>query len=115
MCKIIDSELVIGNILIELLEKDIKTIEFEKIIKFEEKLSKKLNKLDYYTTFSIQELSKFEENYSFFITLCHESLVFNPKLFEEKKNGVNRLSRYFRYGIPTVITEQIEHISNEVL
>lgn len=115
MCKIIDSEVVIGNILIELLEKNVQTIGFDKIVTFEEELSKKLNKLDYYTTFNLQEISKFEENYSFFITSRHEELIVNEKLFDESKQGMDRLSRHFRYGLPTLITEQIVSISKQVL
>ncbi len=114
MCKIISSDIVIGNFVIEAVEKDDFEIELKKIYDFDTKLSKELIKHDYYTKFDPINVIEFQENYPFFIKSINESLVCVDDS-NKKDYLMNMLIRYFRIGIPKIVAQEMKTISQTIL
>lgn len=114
MCKIISSDIVIGNFIIEAVEKDNFEIELNKIYDFDTKLSEKLMKHNYYTRFDSINVIEFQENYPFFIKSINERFVCVDDS-KKKDEFMNMLIRYFRIGIPKIVAQEIKTISQTIL
>ncbi len=112
MCKIISSDLIIGNFVIESLEKDDFKIEFEKLYDFDDKLSSNLEKYNYYTNFDLSNVIEFKQNYSFLIE-SYDDECFN--VVKDIENFQSLLIRYFRLGIPKFVIDEMKRVSKSIL
>lgn len=114
MCKFISSDSIIGNFVIESLEKNNYKIEFEKLYDFDEQLSKNLEAHNYYTNFDLVEVFDFKEQYPFLIeSLENECLNIVQDI--ERKSFQASLIRYFRLGMPKIVINEMKSISQMIL
>lgn len=116
MCKIISSDIVIGNFIIDQVGEDIskaKVLTVEKLIAYDRKLSKKLKKGEYYTKFDVSDLTAFQNNYPFFVRKINENTII---LSDHANNAAYKLQlmRYFRMGLPNNIIKSMVDASSEV-
>jgi len=110
MCRIISSDNVIGNFIIEAIENNKFEFSIENIIHFDEIISINLREHDYFTGFNYNKIWDFQENYPFFISEIEEDLIkINYDTNKQNKSQlIEQLKRYFRFGMPkTVIDEMI--------
>jgi len=113
MCKSINSNVVIGNFLIEAVTRDKKYVSYEELISFDDLISEKLNEINYITKFSVNQIFDFEDDYPFFIESIKDEKIYI--YLEHKDITINRLQRYFRMGLPSVILDELANTSSEVL
>lgn len=113
MCKSINSNVVIGNFLIEAVTRDKKYVSYEELISFDDLISEKLNEINYITKFSVNQIFDFEDDYPFFIESIKDEKIYI--YLEHKDITINRLQRYFRMGLPSVILDELTNTSSEVL
>jgi hypothetical protein len=106
MRKAISSDVVIGNFLIETLERDREHIEFKNLFDFDKKISKTIRGKNYSTKFSVNSIFEFQDNYPFFVSLSDDNCLTIVKN-GEKNITINRLIRHFRIGLPTFIVEKV--------
>lgn len=106
MCKIISSDAIIGNFILELVEKNNFCISIDKMIHWDEKLSENLKKHNYYTKFDFHSILDFQDNYPFFIESVESNCI---KIFNKlnKITLMNQLARYFRIGMPKLVVDEI--------
>lgn len=102
MCKIIGSDAVIGNALIEAVKHDKFEIKISDICRIDRKVNAALINENIYTSFSLVEIKDFHFDYPFFVSEINDHVI---KLNEESKTDsklfLKRLARYFRIGLPT--------------
>lgn len=113
MCKSINSNVVIGNFLIEAVTRDKKYVSYEELISFDDLISEKLNEINYITKFSVNQIFDFEDDYPFFIESIKDEKIYI--YLEHKDITISRLQRYFRMGLPSVILDELTNTSSEVL
>ena len=113
MCKSISSDVIIGNLLIEAMERDVEQISFNQLLNFDEQISIAINDTDYSTKFSINNIHEFECNYPFFVTISNENhlRIVKNKDHTGKEVVINRLIRYFRIGLPKSVVNQVDEVS----
>lgn len=114
MCKIISSDAVIGNFILESVERDNFDVSIEKMFNYDEKLSKELKTHNYFTRFNYDEILDFSENYPFFVKSVESNHI---KIFDEMNNKttlINQLIRYFRIGMPKLVVDEIVSVSNSI-
>lgn len=116
MWKLISSDTIIGNFVIESIEKNNFSIELQKLYSFDKELSGRLAQHNYYTNFDVKEdVSCFINQYTFLI----ES--YNDEEFRiVQKNGTQEelrdtLLRYFRYGMPKVVINEMKQALQIIL
>ena len=110
MCKLVNSDSVIGNYVIESIKKDIFEIQKQNILSFDEALSRTLKSLDYYTNVDADEFINFENNYSFlFDSFSQDSFKLNEK---NKDSLLELLRRYFRFGMTTTVINAMRDTFN---
>lgn len=114
MCTLISSEVVIGNFLIEAIEKNDYIIEIEKLYAYDKELSKQLKIHDYYTKFTPDKILAFQDNYPFFVTSVDNDFL-NIVKRENEKQFVTLLTRFFRLGLPKLVVEEMKKSSKAVL
>lgn len=106
MCKLISSDVVIGNLIIEAVKREYNQISFEEIYRFDKLISDALKGKDYVTQFSGSSLSEFFDNYPFFVSLINDECMQFLNLESNRDSVMKRLIRHFRIGLPnTVIAE----------
>lgn len=115
MCKIISSETVIGNFIIEAVEKEDFKIEISKLFEFDTKLSQILTKLDYYTNLNTLKIVEFAENYPFFVKSVDDGYLNIVNEAKDNKVLTNKLERYFRFGMPKSVIDQMQNTSKALL
>lgn len=115
MCKIISSDSIIGNFVIEALEKDDFKIDLEKLYDFDEQLSANLEKHNYYTKFDLIEVIDFSENYPFLIESLDNDCFHIVKNIGDKARFQSMLLRYFRFGMPKIVIDEMKSISQAIL
>ena len=115
MCTLISSEVVIGNFLIEAVEKNDYKIEIKKLYAYENKLTKQLKMHDYYTKFTSDKILAFQDNYPFFVTSVDNDFLNIVKRDNDEKQFVTLLTRYFRLGLPKFVVEAMKKSSKDVL
>lgn len=115
MCKFISSDSIIGNFLIEAIEKDDFQIELKKLYDFDQQLSKKLEKHNYYTNFDLLRVSDFHENYPFIIESLDNEYFHIYKDVSNKDDFRSMLVRYFRLGMPKIVISEMKSISQTIL
>lgn len=113
MCKSISSDVIIGNLLIEAIERDVEQISFNQLLNFDNQISIAINAIDYSTKFSINNIHEFENNYPFFVSISNENnlRIVKNKNRMEKDVIKNRLIRYFRIGLPNSVVSQVDIVS----
>lgn len=114
MCKFISSDSIIGNFVIESLEKNNYKIEFEKLYDFDEQLSRSLEAHNYYTKFDLVKVFDFKEQYPFLIESL-ENECFNIVKNIEIESFQATLIRYFRLGMPKIVIDKMKSISQRIL
>ena len=114
MCKKINAELVIGNILIEAIERKQILLTIEQIIEFETKFDELLKKDDAFTDFNLSEISLFTQNYPFFLEIKDSESVEIQTSNDQIDIFTNRLKRYFRIGLPNNIVNDVKQTSELV-
>lgn len=115
MCKIISSDLIIGNFIIEAVAKNDFKVEIGAIQKFDEELSQRLIKYDYYTNFSMTSVACFAEYYSFLIESLDEQYI---KILNDEANEdrfAQKLNRYFRFGMPRIVIDEMHSVLQNLL
>lgn len=117
MCKIINSDNVIGNFIIEAIENNKFEFSIESIVLFDKKISNNLKEYDYFTGFNYNKIWDFQENYPFFINEIEEDLVkisydINK---QDKSQLIEQLKRYFRLGMPKTVIDEMVSESKKIL
>lgn len=115
MCKLISSDSIIGNFVIESLEKNDFQIELQKLYDFDEQLSERLEKHNYYTNFDLQRVLDFKDNYPFLVESMDNKCFSIVKETEKKDEFYSMLIRYFRLGMPKVVIREMKIISQTIL
>lgn len=115
MCKIISSEAVIGNFIIESVERDNYDISIEKMNNYEKQLSENLEKYNYFTRFDFDEILDFTENYPFFVKSLQSNHMKICNKSNNNTNLINKLKRYFRIGMPTLVINEMVSVSKSIL
>ena len=89
MCKIISSEAVIGNFILESLERNYFTVSIKKIVEYDNILSQKLESYDYFITIELDDfmIDLIKENYN--IELEEWSLYKMENKTIEKINSID--------------------------
>lgn len=114
MCKMISEESIIGNFLLAAVENGVSQIEVEKLFRFEMLLGTNLDKFNYFTCLNYMNILDFAENYPFFIKSVNEK---NVQLTDSFGQDVlsNKLSRYFKMGLPKTVINEMQTASKNVL
>ncbi len=112
MCKIISSDLVIGNIIYESVKKDHYEIPMSTISSFDDQLSEAIKEYNCFTNFTLDNIRDFQMNYPFIATISNNALSINKN--EEKTCLIETLRNYFRAGIPTSVVNAIQKTFQEV-
>lgn len=115
MCKFISSDSIIGNFVIESVEKDDFQIELEKLYIFDKELSKRLKKHNYFTNFNVKEISSFKDNYPFIIKSYNNESFSIIQRIESKDEFHSMLIRYFRLGMPKVVINEMKQVLKTIL
>ena len=115
MCKTISSEAIIGNFMIEMVEKNNFEMQIDNLIVFEKKLSKQLKKHEYFTKFDFIQILDFKENFPFFVDNIDENFLIIKQNDQDSIKLTTQLSRYFRLGMPKLVIDEIKNISREIL
>ena len=113
MSKSISCDVVIGNLMIEAIEKDHTEISFDKLFQFDERVNFEL-KEKYLTKFSINSVKRFESDYPFFVVETSNNCI---RIVDYKANRaalLDRLKRYFRIGLPSVVVNEFISVSEEI-
>ncbi len=114
MCTLISSEVIIGNFLIEAVEKNDYKIEIQKLYAYDKELSKQLKSHNYYTKFTPDKILAFQDNYPFFVTSVDNDFL-NIVKRDNEKQFVTLLTRFFRLGLPRLVVEEMKKTSKAVL
>lgn len=114
--KYISSDIIIGNYLIEAIEKFKHEIFIDDLIIFDRMISEKLNE-EYCTIFSLDGINNFEDTYPFFIVLGKNGKIiikidYNNKFQENELKEC--LNSYFRIGLPTDIVNVMKLASESI-
>ena len=108
MCKMISSESIIGNFLLAALEKGDDRINVDKLFMFESLLGSNLNHLNYFTCLNYMNILDFAEESVNEINVCMTDSYDQYVLS-------NKLSRYFKMGLPKVVINEMQTVSQKVL
>lgn len=114
--KYISSDIIIGNYLIEAIEKFKHEIFIDDLIIFDRMISEKLNE-EYCTIFSLDGINNFEDTYPFFIKLVKNNRI-HIKLSNnssDKSEFMDLLNRYFRVGLPKDVLDKMVSASKVIL
>lgn len=114
MSKIINSDIIIGNFIIEAVEKNDFEVKISQLYDFDLKLSEKLIEYNFYTKFDPINVIEFQEEYPFFIKSVNKT-TFCVDNSNNKEHLKQMLIRYFRIGIPKIVSQEIKNISEMIL
>lgn len=112
MCKMISSESIIGNFLLAALEKGDDRINVDKLFMFESLLGSNLNHLNYFTCLNYMNILDFAEDYPFFVKSVNEINVCMTDSYDQYVLS-NKLSRYFKMGLPKVVINEMQTVSQK--
>lgn len=99
MCQIIESDFVIGNLIIEAVQNKEYELKIEDIFEMNERLNLELKKKDAVSNLSLSKLLTFSENYPYFVAFCDENML---KIDSDSESNLlsRRLKQYFQIGFP---------------
>ncbi len=109
MCQLIDSEVIIGNMLIEATMRNIYEISMKKFVDFDNEVTSLLLKKNISTRFSVFELTEFKDNYPYFL-----NEIKDDEILLKSDTSNNRLIKYFRTGLPKDIVNDMVTASKKV-
>ena len=110
MCKKLMSDYIVGNILIEAIDRQKYCVRIEDVFKIDDELSKLLIVEDTYSDVDVNDICLFAENYPYFSHIEDDHIC-----IKDNNNKLKiRLLKYFRVGLPLNIVEQISSASNIV-
>ncbi len=114
MCKIISSEVVIGNFLLEAVERNTFDVSIEDMVIYDEKLSEQLKEHNYFTRFNFEEILDFKDNYPFFVQGIQSNYIRIMNEMDNKTKLKEQLGRYFRMGMPTLVVNEMISASKSI-
>lgn len=114
MCRIISSDAVIGNFILESVTRGKYNISIETMIAYDEKLSESLKEHNYFTKLDFDEILDFTENYPFFVKSMESDCIRIVNELDTKKKLINRLMRHFRIGMPQLVIDEMISASDSV-
>lgn len=103
----ISSDIVIGNFLIEMVKRDIYQFEIQKLYDFDNQLSARLKKHNYYTKFIPLSVFEFIHDYPFFVKSFENNMFVIASKVECDDRFKCLLERYFRLGVPSVVINEM--------
>ena len=115
MWKSISSDAIIGNFIIESIEKNDFSVELKKLDAFDTELSGRLAQHNYYTNFNIKDVSFFRDQYPFLIESYNDEGFRIAKKNWTQEELRDMLLRYFRYGMPKVVINEMKQTLQTVL
>ena len=115
MCKVISSESVIGNFMIESVKREGFEIDVEQLITFDKALSAGLKAHNYYTGFDFKKITDFQNSYPFFASIDDDSSKLTVCQTMDVESLKTKLVRYFRIGMPKLVVEEMKSASKTVL
>lgn len=110
MCNVISNRLIIGNYLIKLVEQDKYDFTLEEFKQFDDVLTPKLKKIDYYSSFDSEGIMEFVEEYPYLVSYHSDSFSITRKMNRELLNQI--LENYFYSGLTKPITDVINEAFN---
>ena len=110
MCNVISNRLIIGNYLIKLVEKDKYDFTFEEFKQFDDIITLRLNKIDYYSSFDSEGIREFVEEYPYLVSYQSDSFSITRKMNRELLNII--LENHFYSGLTKPITDAINDAFN---
>lgn len=110
MCNVISNRLIIGNYLIKLVEKDKYDFTLEEFKQFDDIITLRLNKIDYYSSFDSEGIREFVEEYPYLVSYQSDSFSITRKMNRELLNTI--LENYFYSGLTKPITDAINDAFN---
>lgn len=115
MCKILSSEVVIGNFILDSLNQGKINIDLKDLIDFDSKLSTLLIAKNYFTHFNINSVFDFQINYPFLIDAIQENSLCLKSIDNNIEQIKILLTRYFRMGLPNTVILDMKKAYEEVL
>lgn len=102
----VEPEIIIGNYIIELLNKSVRKFNKNELQKIDDELSSSLSKIGYYYKPLIFHINEFAEMYSMFVELKDNDVIIKDYAIE----NVSLVNRYFRLGCPKELINEIKKI-----
>lgn len=113
MAKVIDSDIILGNLIIEAVENGCFNLSVAKIFNCVDLLSQRLKSQGYYASISLEEMLNFAVDYPFFVKFVDSSSVIVQKP-DDIQDFLAKLKRYFRIGNPTCVISAVKDVYSEV-
>ena len=112
----ISGDIIVGNFIVGLLEKEKFSFSMDEICEFDKKLSEKLKEKDnFYSTFIPFDVFSFYENYPFFMEQVIDKKTFIIIRKERFTHGFYKLAvRYFRMGLQKELVQDITDVMNSM-
>ena len=115
MCKFISSDTIIGNFVIESIEKNDFSVELQKLYSFDKELSGRLAQHNYYTNFNVKDVSCFRDQYPYLIESSSGDGFRIAQKIGSQDEFRRMLIRYFRYGMPKVVINEMKQTLQIIL
>lgn len=106
--KVIDSEVFIGNILIEVANKNMCEVSIFQVIEIDDLFTNVIKKHGYVPNLSMGKLFDFELNYPYFIKIEDGKIKLNT-------TDESRLITYFRAGLPREVVKCLRECINTII
>ena len=115
MCRFISSDVIIGNFIIEAVERNKFSVELQKLYSFDKELSGRLAQHNYYTNFNVKDVSCFGDQYPYLIESSSGDRFKITQNIGSQDEFRRMLIRYFRYGMPKVVINEMKQILQIIL
>ena len=111
-----DSELIIGNFIIESYKEDMAVIKYSDLYEFSDLLSKSLDKDKYFIDIDYNDIENFIHNYSYLIDKVKDNtIVLKMKHEDYFDNFITKLECTFRYGCQKDLINKIKECFKQFL
>lgn len=109
MSYIVDSSIVIGNMILESVKQNNFSIPIRELCDHERALAEKLKGTEYYTGFSYMDIVDFTKAYPYLAgPIKDNQLLIHSS--DDRNNFIHRLTRYFRIGVRSQVIRAIEDV-----
>ena len=108
----LNSNLVIGNYVIEVLKPDLK-ITYEELFKFDDLLSDRIGFYNYHTSLTLEQIKEFEDINESILKPDDDGFILTfdeSRIMRIKQN----LKRRYRIGLPVFIIEEMQYNAKQV-
>lgn len=113
MGRVISSELIVGNILIEAVQNDINQLLFSQVFHFERELNLKFQQYNCISDVLSDDVYQTISTFSNYFFIDEDNIIIN--ISQNDKEGVlQRLINFFRIGIPTWIKDTFSDVATIV-